>query len=456
MADTLLNVSAVHSTWKKEVRSSARGGLVRSFLASGQPEASSRRASQSPTKPKRKSGSKQKKQPPAAEAGGDRDRRSRGAAAAGSGVPALYRERGAAGEAAWARTTAWREAHGAAGALSDAGAARRVAALKGLYPHYVHGRSAGGDVVLFELLGRLDTTALRDGGVGKEELVRHFVFAHEWIGARYDGEETRLTTVMDAGGLRWSEVNASFMKLLSAAAEVSESLVPLRTRRVLVVNAPRWFGAIFSSIKSILPRDVRDKVDVVPNGDQRNELVRLFGDAGRVPADYGGGGPRLGDHPDERAFLDAVDRLLEGAGGDDDVEFHDCAPSDDDVFHDCQAGCYGFFEDDDDDDEREDEDDEGSESGVVPAVVRTRILSESPAPSRAEAAWLKPAKKAVLLDGVVVHGACAPTQRSTPRLSLRADVFREMCERSGMAPGAAKPPPRPRESWLTSFLFGDA
>ncbi|KAH8097200.1 hypothetical protein JL720_82 [Aureococcus anophagefferens] len=280
MAETLLDLGAVHQTWKKEDPEAEEG-----------PEAAGGRR-------------------PAAAAPAPRPR-TRAAAPRRGAAPrraaAARRRRGLGEDAGLARARRRR-------ALRDAAAARRVAPVKRLYPHYLHGRSPSGAVIFFELLGRLDTSVLASGEVDKAGIVRHFCLAHEWISRTFEGEDTRLVTVLDAGGLRWSEVNAAFLQLLGAASEVTESLVPYRTERVLVVNAPRWFSAVFGTVKSVLPRDVRDKVDVVAAADRAAALAALCGDA--LPPAYGGRGPALGDHAFERAFLrDAADAAGGGGGG---------------------------------------------------------------------------------------------------------------------------------------------
>ncbi|EGB03895.1 hypothetical protein AURANDRAFT_67644 [Aureococcus anophagefferens] len=461
MAETLLDLGAVHQTWKKEVRSSR---LVKSALGSAR---SGSRASSpaTPRTPKRRKAPKR----PADAAPAAAAPAAAAAADAAAPPPRLYAARG--GAAAWAKTRAWRAAHDVDGALRDAAAARRVAPVKRLYPHYLHGRSPSGAVIFFELLGRLDTSVLASGEVDKAGIVRHFCLAHEWISRTFEGEDTRLVTVLDAGGLRWSEVNAAFLQLLGAASEVTESLVPYRTERVLVVNAPRWFSAVFGTVKSVLPRDVRDKVDVVAAADRAAALAALCGDA--LPPAYGGRGPALGDHAFERAFLrDAADvaagaAAADGAAGADDAaaapavadaanaagaddaddtdEFHECEgpPADEaedgDVWHECESGIFEFFSDEDlsesDDDDRapaaarvvEDRADDAAATMAAPARVVEDHFGD-------EAAQIRAAE----LRGLETVAAA--------RAAARA-------EGDGAPPAMRKPATPPKKDWLTSLLF---
>ena len=83
---------------------------------------------------------------------------------------------------------------------------------------------------------------------------------------RYDGEETRLVTVMDIGSIRFAEVNGRFPKLVSNASDVLNNLAPFRVQRIVIVNAPSWIGAAWPAIRRVMPAAVRDKVGFVSVG----------------------------------------------------------------------------------------------------------------------------------------------------------------------------------------------
>ena len=247
-----------------------------------------------------------------------------------------------------------------------------------------------------------------------------------------------------------TQVNAAFLQLLGAASEVTESLVPYRTERVLVVNAPRWFSAVFGTVKSVLPRDVRDKVDVVAAADRAAALAALCGDA--LPPAYGGRGPALGEHAFERAFLrDAADVAAGAADAadadefDDADEFHDCEgpPADEaedgDVWHECESGVFEFFSDED-----LSESDDEDRAPAAARVVEDRVddaAATMAAPARVvedhfgdEAAQIRAAE----LRGLETVAAA--------RAAARA-------EGDGAPPAMRKPATPPKKDWLTSLLF---
>lgn len=278
MSTPFLNVEEVHSEWREKVKHSPTSRrLVRRFFGRGTP-------------------SKTKKEPATS-------RSPRGDEALPP-VPSLYvSKRGAKrGAEAWARTLKWRRAHGVDSVLGEAQTS--CGKIKRLYPHYLHGTTPSGDVLFFELLGRLDTSV----EVDKATLVRHFAFVHEYLSASRLGEETRLVSVLDAAGLTWSSVNSRFYGLVSAASECTENLVPFRTRRVYVINAPPWFGTVFASLQRVLPQSVRETVRVVPERDRASTLAGLCG--ADLPSDYGGAGPPLGAHDAEQVFAAVVEASL--------------------------------------------------------------------------------------------------------------------------------------------------
>ncbi|KAJ8611160.1 hypothetical protein CTAYLR_003591 [Chrysophaeum taylorii] len=225
--------------------------------------------------------------------------------------PALYASRCGSREAAlsrWRRTLAWRCEHDAAGVLREP--QPKYHAIKGMYPHSLHGRTVNGELVMWELLGSLDTTVLRNGEVTTDQAFRHFVFVHEFISRKYDGEATRLVTVLDVKGLRFSQVNSFLIRLVSTASAVVDNLVPFRASKILVINAPSWFGAVWGGIRRTLPTEIRDKVEVLDGVTRLAELLQV------LPSEYGGEIP-LGQHDDELAMLEAACLLNAGEGLDD-------------------------------------------------------------------------------------------------------------------------------------------
>ncbi len=81
-------------------------------------------------------------------------------------------------QAKWAATLAWRAREGVDGVLGRA--QPHFAAIKEHYPHYIHGRSKRGEIVVYEFPGRMDLARLRAVGVGAAEIGRHYTFFEVW------------------------------------------------------------------------------------------------------------------------------------------------------------------------------------------------------------------------------------------------------------------------------------
>jgi hypothetical protein len=83
--------------------------------------------------------------------------------------------------------------------------------------------------------------------------VTRYLFFHEWISARFGGEDARVMTVLDISGLKLRGLNGHVLGLLAKSGEVMNNCVPQRVKRMVVVNAPFWFGSAASSIVHMLP-----------------------------------------------------------------------------------------------------------------------------------------------------------------------------------------------------------
>ncbi|KAH8074077.1 hypothetical protein JL721_2637 [Aureococcus anophagefferens] len=183
-----------------------------------------------------------------------------------------------------------------------------------MYPHHFGGRSKRGEIIMWELLGQLDTAVLRSGRVSMEEAFRHFIFIHEYAALKFQGEETELVTVLDVAGLRFSEVNSFLLRLVATASDVLNNLAPFRVRRIFILNAPSWFGAALAGVRRVLPAETRHKVTIV-GADYAATLAELA-DHDELPSTYGGGGPPLSQSEDELDMLEAVCVLNSGGAVD--------------------------------------------------------------------------------------------------------------------------------------------
>ncbi|KAJ1448604.1 CRAL-TRIO domain-containing protein [Pelagophyceae sp. CCMP2097] len=249
----------------------------------------------------------------------------------------------------WAATWAWRSQHGVDGALLRPQPA--FTAVKHMYPHHLHGRTRAGAVVMYERLGRIDLSDLRSGALQVDAVLAHFVFVQEFVSGRYEGEETRLVSVLDAAGLSWSVIGASLFQLVAAASEVVDNLVPFRVEQIMVINGPFWAGSVFRTLKAVLPANVRDRVNIV-GADFQGTLAALC-EEDQIPQEYGGTSPEaLGQADDELRMLKLATALTAGRPADADLTLHASAPADaddaapalvnaaDDVFYD--ARCADF------------------------------------------------------------------------------------------------------------------
>ena len=87
---------------------------------------------------------------------------------------------------------------------------------------------------------------------------------------------------------------------------------------LVLINAPSWFGLVWSVVKKLIDARTASKIEVFTNAkaglDRMNELI----DNSQIPSDYGGAGPSLAEsasgvsseNPGKRNKMVAISHLL--------------------------------------------------------------------------------------------------------------------------------------------------
>jgi hypothetical protein len=209
--------------------------------------------------------------------------------------------------------------------------------IKEAYPHFAHGYSKAGHVIIYEQPGQMNLKELFRNGCETSDMVRHYSFFMEYLSNRvstsnevrshlgpdappHNSSSWGTMVVMDVKGAGLSHLSGDVVKYLKQAGDINSAHYPNNMQRAFVVNSPFWLAGAWSGLKGILPESVQ--VDILS---ERNypAALREFIDEDQIPPEYGGTSPYcLGEHPFEKELHKLVDSIEDA---EDDAE-HDSTP----------------------------------------------------------------------------------------------------------------------------------
>lgn len=192
--------------------------------------------------------------------------------------------------------------------------------IKTAYPHFLHGHTKEGHVIIYEQPGKMNLKTLFRGGCTVDDMIKHYIFFMEYIGYvasakeelvslkaegyRHNSSAWRTCVVMDVSGISLSMLSGDVLKYLSKAGDVNNNHLPLTMKRVFIINAPFWLSGAWSSIKGLVPESV--PVEILSSSKSLEGLRKCIDDD-QIPEAYGGSSAfQIGEHPYETGLKDLV------------------------------------------------------------------------------------------------------------------------------------------------------
>lgn len=217
-------------------------------------------------------------------------------------------------EARWAKTLAWRAAERVDSILIEPN--RVFYALKAHYPHFIHLPDLEGHITYWEFPGRLNMSALKQLGISPDEGIRHWVWHSEYTwGVVAPREGAQATVLFDAGGFGWEKVSLELVELIKRIVSFTNQHYPHRAARIIILNTPAWYGALYNILKPIMSDVCEAKLLFLsPAQVAAGELTKYI-DAANLPPAYGGRSKvALGESKHEKAMRSFVDKVNRRAG----------------------------------------------------------------------------------------------------------------------------------------------
>jgi len=147
---------------------------------------------------------------------------------------------------------------------------------KAVFPHYFCGRDDTQHVILLQRPGLLDIKLAHKNGVSGEDLLFHYIYVMEYLWRIIDpASDAIMTSIIDL-----TEMNISILRrreqlrIGSLFLSTMDAHFPQRSHRTFLINAPRWFGALYKLASPLLREGTKAKIQILSKGKEQDEVLK--------------------------------------------------------------------------------------------------------------------------------------------------------------------------------------
>lgn len=184
--------------------------------------------------------------------------------------------------------------------------------IRSILPHYFHGYTADGHVVIWEFLGQIKMDKLHSSGFTTVDLSDHYQFFLQFaVEKLLKTSSQKLVYVIDLEGLTLMDTDERIVETATSIIGVLIKEFPDRMHRLAVLNAPVWFSQVMTSVRPHLSKRTTDRIMFIQKETVTEDLLKLIG-VDSLPRRYGGqNNVEIGKSSQERA----LDELLKQTTG---------------------------------------------------------------------------------------------------------------------------------------------
>lgn len=130
---------------------------------------------------------------------------------------------------------------------------------KKVISHYFAGRDANGNPIFVQQFGKIDMKYAEVNKLSTEEMLMHYIYIMEYCWNIWEPSvdpethvEGIMTSILDLGGVTWKTLqDKPLMDFGKKMVSMISSNYPSRSYRTLVINAPKWFNALYRIFKPL-------------------------------------------------------------------------------------------------------------------------------------------------------------------------------------------------------------
>jgi hypothetical protein len=158
---------------------------------------------------------------------------------------------------------------------------------KRVFPHYFCGRDDTDHVILLQRPGLIDLKIAHANGLAGEDLLDHYVYEMEYLWQILEPTaDATMTSIIDLTGLNLSVLGKpELLNVVQKFCSTMDAHFPQRSHKTLLINAPKWFGAIYKIISPLLRESTKAKISILSKGKKQDESLRSLLSECPIPED---------------------------------------------------------------------------------------------------------------------------------------------------------------------------
>jgi hypothetical protein len=147
---------------------------------------------------------------------------------------------------------------------------------KKVFPHYFCGRDETNHVILLQRPGLIDLKIAHANDLSGDDLLYHYIYEMEYLWQVLEpAPNGTMTSIIDLTGLNLSVLRKrELMSVVQKFCSTMDAHFPTRSHKMLLINAPKWFGALYKIISPILRESTKKKISILSKGDAQDEALK--------------------------------------------------------------------------------------------------------------------------------------------------------------------------------------
>jgi hypothetical protein len=154
---------------------------------------------------------------------------------------------------------------------------------KAVFPHCFVGRDKLDHVILLQRPALIDIPKAKANSLTNDELLMHYVFVNEYLWQIMESEHAQgtMTSILDLRGLNFGVLKKTdLIGFCKKFISTMDAHFPQRAYKTLIINAPKWFNALYKLFSPLLRESTKAKIEIFPHGKKQDAaLLELLDNA---------------------------------------------------------------------------------------------------------------------------------------------------------------------------------